>query len=424
MPALGTRYGIQELRDGLGRSEKIVYTENGNRSRGAAAVLKRVLPVLSRAGITRIAEISQLTPGKFPVFQSSRPGIFLHSSTGQNTGAQGKGITRSQAKISCAMETIENFCMEPRNETLIRGSYDFLRRHHAIIPPWRFASPSHAAKPGAKEPFMWTQSYLHGSDTPVLIPAEHAYFPFLPRDYDTRPAFISSSNGIAAGSTYLEAAIHALYELIERHYCGLWDHGKIRAHALETEELDAMPAIRKFREATREEFEMEVLAMRIKGLRNLPMFECWLLRPDGAWLNGSGCAPNFDMAIHRAVSEAVQAHSVLESGTREDVSEPVAVTSLRNFPRVRTLTRRDYLKTAHDECFDDLQDEFRFLTGWIKRAGFPIITITNLTRRGIDIPVVKAIVPGLCAKVKRGYGVDFTTPVINAKRFGFEGTRA
>jgi YcaO-like protein with predicted kinase domain len=417
MRSLGARGSNQELSEKLRNNESIVYTDNGNRAVKASAILHRLKPIVPLAGITRIAEISQLTHGKFPVFQSSRPGILLNSSTGQNTGAQGKGLTRSQAKISCLMETLENACMEPRNERLIRGSYSYLRKQHAILPPWLFALQCSVAKPAADEAFMWTQALLLDADESILVPAEAVYFPFQPCDYGTRPAFASTSNGVAAGSTYLEATIHALYEVIERHYCALWDSGKIRAEAFVSKELDTVPDISKFRDATRDEFDLEILALQLPGLKNLPMVVCWLLRPDGAWLYGSGCAPTLDMAIHRAVSEAAQAWSVLESGTREDLSDSVTVTSLRKFPGIQRLTRRAYLKAAPEQYFSDLQDEFRFLKGWLKRAGFPSIALANLARRGLGIPVVRAIVPGL--RASSSYGLESTTVCTNAERFFF-----
>jgi ribosomal protein S12 methylthiotransferase accessory factor len=270
---------------------------------------------------------------------------------------------------------------------------------------------------------MWTQALLLGANESILIPAESVYFPFLPREYNTRPSFVSTSNGVAAGSTYLEAVIHALYELIERHYYGLWEFGKIRAHALISEELDTVPNIRRFRNAACNEFLIEILALRVIGLKNLPMFICWLVRPDGAWFYGSGCAPNFDMAIHRAMSEAFQAYSVLASGTREDGATTTQITSLRNFPCTQTLTRRAYSKTAHDKYFTDLQSELKFLTSWLESAGFPIITIANLSRHGLDLPVVKAAVPGLCARVKRCYGLGYTMSDIHAERFHFNKAR-
>jgi YcaO-like protein with predicted kinase domain len=420
MATLGTRCSNQELIDGLKRSEEVVYTDNGNRAVKATTALRRIMPVLSAAGVSRLAEISQLTRGNFPVFQSSRPEILFHSSVGQNTGAQGKGRTLAQAKISCAMETLENVCMEPRNERLIRNTYAFLRRQHAVLPPWLFALQRGVAKPAATEPFVWTQALLLPNREPVLVPAEHVYFPFLPRDYGTRPTFTSTSNGVAAGSTYLEAAIHALYEVIERHYYGLWDTGKIRARAFMSSELDAVPHVRQFRHATQAEFEMEVPALRVPRMKNLPMCVCWLLRRDGTWLYGSGCASLFNTAILRAVSEATQAWAVLASGAREDLSQQATVTSLKNFPAMQTLTRKEYLKTTLNRQFDDLREEYRFLVSWLKSVGFPMIVIANLTRNGLNVPVVKAIVPGLLGDPNRNQGLRATMLDIHGQRFSYK----
>jgi ribosomal protein S12 methylthiotransferase accessory factor len=419
MSALGTRCCVEDILIGLRKSEKIVYTENGNRALTSAQILRRIISVLPKVGLTRLANISRLTPGSFPVYQSSRPDIFSHSFTGQNTGAQGKGLSKIQAKISCIMETIESYCMEPRNEILIRGSYEYLSKQHVMLPPWIFPLQRGAAKPLATEPFMWTESLVLGGHQPVLVPAECVYFPFFPRDFATRPAFISTSNGVAAGATYLEATIHALYELIERHYFGLWEHGKIRAHAFISEELDCVPQIQKFRKSIMGMFSMEILALRLAGIRNLPTFACWLLRQDGPWLFGSGCAANFDIAIHRAVSEAIQADAVLVSGTREDCGADEPISSYNHFPRYQTLSRKSFAKTSYDKYFDDLQDEFQFAKSWLEKAGFPIVAIANLSRIGVGVPVVKAIVPGLCEHVKRNYGLNCTTADVHARCFGY-----
>jgi len=419
MQSLGTRASEQVLSERLRRYECVVYTENGNRAVLASQTLRRLKRVASLAGITRVAEISQLTRGAFPVFQSSRPSILLSCSAGQNTGAQGKGLTRNQAKISCLMETFEGVCMEPRDETLIRGSYRFLRRQHAILPPSLFARQHGAIKPSLGEPFVWTTALLLGADAVVLVPAEAVYFPFQPRDYETRPVFCSTSNGVAAGSTYLEAAIHALYELIERHYYALWEAGRLRGEAFLSEELDSVPAMNQLRKSIDGEFDIEILGLQLPGIKNLPMVVCWLLRQEGAWLYGSGCGPTLDMATQRAVSEAVQAWSVVESGTREDLSEAetISLASSKQFPRVRRLTRSAYLQNAPERSFEDLHHEFRFLKDWLRRAGFPSIAIANLTRHGLDVPVVRAIVPGLQAS--RRFGLNSTTASVNAERFSF-----
>ena len=57
---------------------------------------------------------------------------------------------------------------------------------------------------------------------------------------------------------------------------------------------------------------------------------------------------------------------------------------------------------AHD--VDDLHAELELLLGWLADAGYPRVLAVNLTRAGIDIPVVKVIVPGLpMNRVLRGH---------------------
>jgi hypothetical protein len=48
--------------------------------------------------------------------------------------------------------------------------------------------------------------------------------------------------------------------------------------------------------------------------------------------------------------------------------------------------------------FRDMRDEFRFLSRWLHRSRFPFTYVANLTRRGIDFPVVKVIIPGMCSE--------------------------
>ena len=84
-------------------------------------MLRRLEPVLPRIGVTRIGDISFLSPANYPVFQSCRPNVFGHACVGQNSGSQGKGPTRTQALVSCMMESIEQFCAEPRKPELVRA---------------------------------------------------------------------------------------------------------------------------------------------------------------------------------------------------------------------------------------------------------------------------------------------------------------
>lgn len=135
------------------------------------------------------------------------------------------------------METIESYSAELRNPNLIRASYNFLKDHTAIAHPAGFSHYAGIKTVSEDEPLMWTPAYSLEADAEVLIPAANVYFPFPRATLSYSPLFPSGSNGLASGATYLEAVIHALYEIIERYYTFLFENGKIAIEAIHDEEI-------------------------------------------------------------------------------------------------------------------------------------------------------------------------------------------
>lgn len=395
---LGAQGTLAELLAALKHTEPVVYRSNGNRTASPRRVLRRLEALMPAIGVTRVAEISHLSFNAFPTFQSTRPSLWAHPDIGQNTGAQGKGFDATQAKISAMMESVEGYCAEPRMAHLIRGTFRYLSHHHAIMDPRRFTRCLDQAEPTPDEPLMWTPAAELQLGTQVLIPAETVFFPFLPHDYATRAQFPATSNGLAAGSTYLEAVLHGLYEVIERHVVGMWEDGEAEPRPLELGELPRLrqaPVLRAL-----EGSALSLFALLV-GVRAPPVLGC-ILAVDGNGFAGFGCAGDIDTAADRALSEALQAVAVRYSAAREDISRHVAPAP--NAPRVQAprpprprgapWTRRQLRQRVWDRRFRDLRSEYRALLGWCEQAGLPQVCVANLTRRHVDLPVVKVVVPG------------------------------
>src|SRR5215472_9591286 len=68
--------------------------------------LRRIKPLLPRAGITRLADVTGLDWIGLPVYQAIRP------NSRNISVSQGKGLTRAQAKVSALMESLESFHAE------------------------------------------------------------------------------------------------------------------------------------------------------------------------------------------------------------------------------------------------------------------------------------------------------------------------
>jgi hypothetical protein len=60
----------------------------------------------------------------------------------------------------------------------------------------------------------------------------------------------------------------------------------------------------------------------------------------------------------------------------------------------------------------------RFLLRWLHAAGHPVTYVANMTRRGIEFPVVKAIVPGLMIERACRIAQAYSTSDMNRHRYG------
>ena len=415
----GRAYTVEDLRVGLeDEDNEITYRKNGNRPVDGDVFLRKIESIAPRVGIKRVADISFLTFNNYSVFQAVRPNVYSHWQSGQNTGAQGKGPTPTQAKISALMECIEGACAEPKNETLIRGSYESLRHQNFLLPPSAFVSIVKKDEDSkfkqsdfavnCNDRLMWTKALHVESGREVLIPAETVFFPFFPTSFNTVPRFPTSSNGLASGATYLDAVIHAIYELIERHYIYLYEdlNSDIEIEAIYEEEYFRIDDIR---ERLDNKFELQLIAFKRPHCSNPAFIRCSLVDEDGNSFDGWGCCFNVEMAIERAISEALQSLATVYSGAREDIDEkcynrdednPHAeeMDYLSRFPEFRSLRIEDYKKQVINKDYKSLTEEYHDQINWLKENGHPDICIANLTRVGIDIPVVKVVVANMICK--------------------------
>ena len=138
------------------------------------------------------------------------------------TNGEGKGATRDEALRSAVCEGLERYAASLWHpSTLINASLRELG-HRAFDPRWLvlYNEAQHARKDFAYAPFdakrriYWTTGQWLDSTEPVSIPALAAYlnFPAEPAERFCQ----TTSNGLAAGDSFEDAALRALYELIER----------------------------------------------------------------------------------------------------------------------------------------------------------------------------------------------------------------
>ncbi len=377
---------------------EFAYTLGTHRIATPQATLARIEPHLSQCGITRATEVTGLDCLGVPVFCAIRPGgIVLQVSNG-------KGLCADSARVSALMEALELYHAEhPAPDRLRRASLRELAATGAqVLLPSALTDGTRYFSREFKLDWVAGESLFDGS--PVWAPASLAYFARQPAPLTT------DSNGLASGNHVREAALHGIYELLERDALArLSVDGRLQIrNRCRLVDWATIPdtAVRGLA-AQIEARETSVRLLWVPSRIAVHTFWVILLnRRAGAAVStlnlGAGCHRDPLVAAARALTEAAQARLTMIHGAREDRgAKPVAQASrvresaaYRYFsdlsadtawcelpgidvPRVRTLS------AAYDALIEQLRAE--------GQAVFQF----DLTRAEIGIPVVKVVAPGL-----------------------------
>ena len=263
--------------------------------------------------MTRLADVTGLTPFGIPVFQAVRP------SSQSLSVSQGKGLTPTAAKISALLEASELYVAEqlqalgPRkklaalSEDARRCWSDAPRRDGAIV--LDAASERH-----------WINGTCLVSGRAIPVP-----FDMISLDF-TRPAqedVQASSTGLATGNDVAEATCGALAELLERDLSV--DHERSSpAHRLAAQ-VDLATIDDRWIRFLVERVERAGFDLRLWSLSQelrVAAFRCVIVGHGITELPptaGSGCHPSRTVATLRAILEAIQVHATLVAGARDDL---------------------------------------------------------------------------------------------------------
>lgn len=366
-----------------------------------------VRPLLRRVPITRVVNVTPLDVVELPVWSAVTPlakDLKVHA---------GKGRSSLASKLSAIMEAIERVSAEqlPAGQAL-RASYNQLAstpRELEPIDPERFDLPYQTEYRPDRE-ISWTAAY-------DLISRRHYWVPV---DLVISPSCEGvthgvETNGLASGNTILEATLHALYEVIERDAISIADFGDMMGEATDPRlepvrmiDPASLPAQARawFGSLTSEEMRLGIRHMTTDV--GVPVYGALLVDPQfpGAMgeaisFAGYGADLTPDRAVFRAVTEAVQAHTIVMLGARDtyEGNRPIP-------DRAQMLWRKlGLLHSTHLEPFPaaeapgvagaDLRDNLDQVLARLERAGFAHCLVTSLTRADLGVPVVRVLVPGL-----------------------------
>jgi ribosomal protein S12 methylthiotransferase accessory factor len=373
------------------KSCKKTYNNETQRAVPLEDTLARIEPKVPAAGITRVADITNLDRVGIPVFSCIRP----TAEDGAITVYNGKGATVEESRISAIMEGIERYSSEVHDRRIERGLYLELFNRGRVVDPRDLILPPEA---NPDQILPWFEGYDIANDEPTFVSAEAVFHPLPPRFH---PLFRTNTNGLASGNTMEEAIFHGLCEVIERDAWSLVEISRNTGRAvinINDPLVDWMQ--KKFADAG-----VEVTIRDITSDVGIPTMAAVAddlqLRDPMLLTMGMGSHTSARIAVMRALTEVAQSRLTQIHGAREDT--PVALLRKRmGYERTKRMNAYWFRNNGtidftaiHSYDTDDFLKDIQVMIAALTKQGLDRVIVVDLTREEIGIPVVRVIVPGL-----------------------------
>ena len=401
-----------------------------SRIKPAQETLTKITVLAKKIGVTRLADITDMDILRVPNYSAILPGtedyIWVYS---------GKGPTKTHAKVSALMESIERYSAlpsgAPRNFT--QGSYDQLSSMSRVLHPEEIMEPLR---------FHYRNDmimdFLPGLDLftghEIMVPAALALFRYSPKAPAVNPFAFHHTNGLASGNVEEEAICHSLCEVIERDAMSL---AELRASAIpfhflkhimnslkakgypisaisadtfkddpgifpdvDISEIEFEPA-----KAMANKFSKAGIPLIIKDITStvgIPTFNAssieWVTHDYGYLAEGHGAHPDSRIALLRAITEVSQTRAANIQGARDDLRKISYGQDNTDDKRAwQFMPSKNTIKFSEVRTYfnEDILEDIKLLLDHLKGDGLATAIIVNLTNPEIGIPVVRAVVPGL-----------------------------
>lgn len=380
------------------------FLQGTHRAITPSATVARLRPYLEAFGITRVANVTGLDHLGIPVVVVCRP------NSRSLSVSQGKGLTLEAAWASGLMESIESFHAERLTLPLTLASWNELRFDHTVVDCTRLPRLS-VSRFRDDLRLLWIEGDDLARGVRTWLPYELVHLNLTLPLPEGSGCFPLGSNGLASGNTLAEATTHAICEVIERDAYALWRCAggeRLAATRVDLATVDD-PGCRELL-ARFDAGQMLVAAWEMTSDVGVPAFRCTIIdrETDPARplypSSGMGCHVTREVALFRALAEAAQSRLTRISSSRDDVNRedyeltrnPELLARTRRLLRRQPATRRfDQAPSFASATFEG--DE-RWLLDRLAAAGFDSVLRVDCTRAGLDIAVVRVVIPGLEGK--------------------------
>ena len=377
-------------------SEKITYFKGTHRVIAPKRTIEINEDKLKTAGITRIADITDLDRIGLPIYTAIRP-------TAEEGGVSiygGKGITKDHAKASAMMEGFERYSAERQDsdESIISNLNDIDNN----IDPKSLNLPKDLERVDINDwNLEWSIAHDIISENDYYIPTNAVYHPYNPKD-NAKTLFKSNTNGLASGNILEEAILHGMFEVIERDAWSIFEltHKNYSQIDLDSIESDVINEII-------EKFESEGIKIKLMDFTadiNIPTIAAsaddTVTKDAGLLTLGMGTHLDPEVAILRALTEVAQSRATQINGAREDTVRADFAREA-GYERMKRINKYYFKQEDEQISLSDIEnksthsitEDIEIVKNELMANDIEKILYVDLTRPEIDVSVVRVIIP-------------------------------
>ena len=380
-------------------SEEITYFTGTHRVIAPSKTIEINENKLKVAGITRIADITDLDRIGLPIYTAIRP----TAEDGAVSIYGGKGITKDHAKASAMMEGFERYSAERQDidETII-ASLSEIEEFGEYIDPKSLNLPKEFEKKDISDLSLeWSKSIDLISNREYYIPTNAIYHPYISKD-DSQSLFKSNTNGLASRNILEEAILHGIFEVIERDAWSIFElthknYAQIDISSIENEII--IDIIEKF-ESEGIKIKLMDFTADIKIPTIAASADDTITKDAGLLTLGMGTHLDPEVAILRALTEVAQSRATQINGAREDTvrADFAREAGYERMKRINKFYFRDEeeqikLSDIENKSTSSITRDIEIVKDELVSNDIQKILYSNLTRPELDVSVVRVVIP-------------------------------
>ncbi|MBQ6098902.1 MAG: YcaO-related McrA-glycine thioamidation protein [Methanobrevibacter sp.] len=380
-------------------SEEITYFKGTHRVIAPSKTIEINQDKLKTAGITRIADITDLDRVGLPIYTAIRP-------TAQEGGVSiygGKGISKDHAKASAMMEGFERYSAERQNsdETIV-ANLSGISEIGDYIDPKSLNLPKEFEKKDIDDLNLeWSIAHDIISNNDYYIPTNAVFHPYNIKD-GAQKLFKSNTNGLASGNILEEAILHGMLEVIERDAWSIFElthknYAQIDLDSIESELINDI--INKF-----ESEGIKIKLMDFTADIQIPTIAASAddtkTKDAGLLTLGMGTHLDSEVAILRALTEVAQSRATQINGAREDTvrADFAREAGYERMKRINKYYFRDEdekisLQDIENKSTSSITEDIEIVKNELVANDIEKILYVDLTRPELDVSVVRVIIP-------------------------------